>query len=407
MKKDILVKLSIILLAWATMADNVITPISVNIMESFPHMTNFEFNFMLSGSMLISIPFAIIFGKLAQVIGKKYLLIFGYALYTVASLLPIFFSSLGVLLFARACAGVTCGCLGACVFSLIAELYRDERVSSTLIGFYNAFSGLAGVVIATAAGYLALVNWHNAFWTCAFGIVCLVLIIVFLPSVPPEGKAQESGVKERVPRRVWWYAISTAVYCGLCMPVFYFIAIYVTEAAIGDSATAGILTSMLTIGSFIAGVVFGFVFRKLKLFTETMFYFLSAAGIILLYFISGTIVAGAIIIIIGFGYGSCLSYYYMVSTMYAPASKTAFASGMINAALGLGCFGCTYIVLFFQSVVKIANITGVFLACGICMAAFGVVATVIAKYYTNVDKKAAVECGDENISPSEETISVS
>ena len=391
MKKDFFIKLAIILMAWATMADNVITPISVNIMETFPNITNFEFNFILSGSMLISIPCAIIFGKLAQVIGKKYLLIFGYVLYIIGGLLPIFSNSLGVLLFARACAGVTCGCLGACVFSLIAGLYRDESVSSTLIGFYNAFSGLAGVVIATAAGYLALTNWHNAFWTCAFGIVCLLMIVIFLPSVPPEGRAMEAGVKEKVPGRVWWYAISTAIYCGLCMPVFYFIAVYVAETGLGDSATAGILTSMLTIGSFVAGIVFGMVFKKLKLFSETMFYFLSAAGIVLLYFANSVFFAGALIIFIGFGYGTCLSYYYMVATMYAPVSKTAFASGLINAALGLGCFGCTYIVLFFHSVVKIAATNGVFLVCGICMAVFGVLATVLAKHYTKVDKNASLD----------------
>lgn len=389
MKKDIFVKLAIILMAWASMADNVVTPISANIAASFPDLSSFQLNFILSGSMLICIPSALIFGKLAQFIGKKTLLIFGYVLYIIAGLLPALTNSLVILILCRGAVGVTCGCLGACVFSMIAELFRDERVSSTLMGFYNAFSGLAGAAISTAAGFLALTNWHYAFYTNAFGIVCLLLIIFFLPSVPPEGSAQTNGaVKEKVPVRVWWYVISTAVFCGLCMPAFYFIAMYVAEAGIGTSATAGILTSMLTIGSFLAGVGFGVIFNKLRLYTETMFYLLCAASLIVLSFVSNAIVAGILIFFIGIGYGACLSYYYMVATIYAPPSKAAFATGLINASLGIGCFGCTYVVVFFQKIIHLTSFSSVFLACGICMAIFGILATVLAMHYTKADKLA-------------------
>lgn len=387
MKKDILVKLSIIFMAWASMADNVITPIAMNIAEAFPNITNFQMNFILSGSMLITAPAAILFGKLAQYIRKKHLLIFGYSLYIISGILPAFSESLTVLMLCRGAVGITCGCLGACVFSTIAELYQDEKVSSAMMGFYNAFSGLSGVIISSTAGVLALTDWHYAFFINAFGIICLLLVIFFLPSLPPEGKATTAeNIKEKIPGRVWWYTISTFVYCALCMPAFYFIAMYVAESGIGTSATSGVLTSMLTLGSFVIGITFGIVFNKLRLYTETGFYFLCAAALILLFFTSNAIMAGILIFFIGIGYGACLSYYYMVATIYAPHSKSAFATGMINAALSLGCFACTYIVVFSQSVMHLATYASVFLLCGITMAAFGVLATILAIRYTKADK---------------------
>lgn len=387
MKKDLFVKLSIIFMAWASMADNVITPIAMNIAEAFPDMTSFQMNFILSGSMLITAPAAILFGKLAQYIRKKHLLIFAYSLYIVSGVLPAFSESLIVLMLCRGAVGITCGCLGACVFSTIAELYQDEKVSSTMMGFYNAFSGLAGVIISSTAGVLALTNWHYAFIINAVGIVCLLLVIFFLPSLPPEGKAHiTNGSKEKIPGRIWWYTLSTFVYCALCMPAFYFVAMYVAETGIGTSATSGILTSMLTLGSFVVGIAFGWIFNKLRLYTETMFYFLCAAALILLFFVHNAIMAGALIFFIGVGYGACLSYYYMVATIYAPPSKAAFATGMINAALSLGCFACTYIVVFGQSILHLTTYASIFLTCGIIMAIFGLLATVLAIRYTKADR---------------------
>lgn len=388
MKKDILVKISIIFMAWVSMADNVVTPIIMNILGAYPEMTNFQMNFILSGSMLITAPAAIFFGKLAQYVGKKSILIFGYALYIITGLLPVFSDSIAVLMFCRGAVGISCGTLGACAFSIIAELYQDERVSSTMMGWYNAFGGLAGVIMSTLSGVIALNNWHYSFLLNAFGVICLILIILFLPSVPPEGKsAKEQGLKEKIPARVWWYTISTFVYCALCMPAFYFVAMFVAEEAIGTSATAGVLTSMLTLGSFVVGLGFGIVFSKLRLYTETMFYFVCAVSLILLYFINGAILAGALIFLIGFGYGACLSYYYMVATIYAPPSKAAFATGMINAALSLGCFACTYVVVFFQEFMGLISMSSVFLACGIVMAIFGILATILAVRYTKSDKR--------------------
>lgn len=389
MKKDILVKLSIIFMAWASMADNVVTPIAMNIAETFPNITNFQMNFILSGSMLITAPSAIIFGKLAQYLRKKHLLIFAYSLYIISGILPAFSDSLTILMLCRGAVGIACGCLGACAFSTIAELYQDEKVSSSMMGFYNAFSGLSGVIISSAAGVLALTNWHYAFLINAFGIICLLLIIFFLPSLPPEGKThKENDSKEKIPGRVWWYTLSTFVYCALCMPAFYFVAMYVTETGIGTSATSGILTSMLTLGSFVVGIAFGLIFNKLRLYTETGFYFLCAAALILLFFIHNAIMAGALIFFIGIGYGACLSYYYMVATIYAPHSKSAFATGMINAALSLGCFACTYIVVFGQSIMHLATYASIFLFCGIVMAIFGILATILTVRYTKADKRA-------------------
>lgn len=112
------------------MADNVITPIAMNIAEAFPDRSNFQMNFILSGSMLITAPAAILFGKLAQYIRKKQLLIFAYSLNIVSGILPAFSESLIVRMLYREAVDITCGRLRACVFSTIAELDQDEKVSN-------------------------------------------------------------------------------------------------------------------------------------------------------------------------------------------------------------------------------------------------------------------------------------
>lgn len=379
-KNNFLLKTVIIFMAFVAMGDMIITPIAANIMESFPDMSTFAFNFIMSGAMLMSIPAALIGGKLAQHLSKKTLLVFAYGLYIVAGIGNYFVNSEVLFMICRGCVGISAGLLGACAFSLIAELFPDEKTCSSMIGYYNAFMSGCGIVISLLSGYLGTINWRFSFLINLFAILVLILIICFLPKTPPENTSYSEKGKnnEKMPfPATLGFIVFAVVFNALYCIIFYCISIYLAEINMGGSDIAGIISSLGTIGCAAAGLVFSFIFRCLKNKMPIVLFFVLAIGYFILTLPIGIVMIGAMNLLMGFAYGVNLSYVYMTATMIAPPSKMAFSSALGNASIGLGCFVSTYLLTFYQNIFHADTMQPVFLYVAITAAAATVITIII------------------------------
>lgn len=78
-------------------------------------------------------------------------------------------------------------------------------------------------------------------------------------------------------------------------------------------------------------------------------------------------------ILLGIGYGFVASYYSVYATIIMPPTKVSTAIGLINAALGMGAFLCTFVATWVMTTFGIttfadlAVVYGVLLAVGLAI----------------------------------------
>lgn len=364
------------------MGDTILIPIVPNIFETFPDASPFLQNFIVSGPMLIAIPATLICGKLAQFVSKKYLLIFAYVLFAVAGIGTAFANTLFLFLLLRSLIGITFGFLGAACFGLIAELFQEEKERSSMMGLFNAMMAVVGIVLATGSGYIAMANWHYSFFLHIGAIVIVILMILVLPATPPEGKGQQDGQqdeKQRLPYlKVGALAVSTIVFNVLFMILFYFVAVYLQEAKLGDSSTAGIMSSIGTLGGFIAGLIFAFLYGRVRKFTPAVFFLVLGVCYFVLSMNVSLVIVGIACFVGNWAYNLSMPYYYLRATTIVPPSVISLSSGITNASIGLGCALAPYLLNLYQGLFKVYTLRETFLYVAISLGICGVISIILA-----------------------------
>ncbi|WP_089609968.1 MFS transporter [Dehalobacterium formicoaceticum] len=382
MKNNFLLKIVILLMSFAMMGDSVIVPIVPNIFEAFPDASPFLQNFIISGPMLIAIPATLICGKLAQFISKKYLLIFSYLIAAFAGIGIAFVDSVFLFVLFRSLLGITFGFLAASAFGLIAELFKEEKERSSVMGWYNSMTALFGVLIATASGYIAVSNWHYSFFINIAAIPIVLLMIFVLPVTPPEGKVQQDGdqnEKQKMPYlKVGALSVSAIVYNALYMILFYFVAVYLQEANLGDASTAGIMSSVGTVGSFVAGMIFANFYGKVKRFTPATFFLVLAACYFVLSMDVNLLIVGIAVFVAGWTYNLSMSYYFLTATMIVPPAVLTLSTGITNASIGLGCYLAPSAINWYQEIFNVPTLKGTFLYVALTLVVCGVISIILA-----------------------------
>src|SRR5205085_1287994 len=134
------------------------------------------------GLMLLS-------GRLADLFGRRAVLMTGIALFTAASLACGLSNSQALIVTARAIQGIGGSIVSAVSLSIVLVLFplRAERAKAMSIwGFVGSGGGTVGVI---AGGLLTQsLNWHWIFLiNVPIGILALVLARPLLPAVPGRG----------------------------------------------------------------------------------------------------------------------------------------------------------------------------------------------------------------------------
>ncbi len=121
-------------------------------------------------------------GFLTDAWGRRKLVIVGFLIFTMASLLPVFFSDIKILLLARLLQGLALGCVGVVVRAILSDILPPEKLIriATLISTMWGIGPIIGPVIG---GYLQYyINWKAGFCFFAlYGFICFLSMIIFVP----------------------------------------------------------------------------------------------------------------------------------------------------------------------------------------------------------------------------------
>ncbi|MDO5411364.1 MAG: MFS transporter [Lachnospiraceae bacterium] len=360
-KHEKALKLSILLSGGIALADVAIYPAAEKIYQAYPDASLGVLNFILTGPSLILIFASILCGFLVRYIGKKQLIVYGYVIFILTALACVFLDQPVILAVTRGIMGLTMGIVSTAMVGLIAELFTDESARSSILGYYNGIMSALGAVFSFIAGYLAVLNWHYVFLVFLIMIPITAAIFFFVPDTAPEkNEASLSDSKEAMPyHRILPLAAAAFVINAMYAIVLTQIAPIAGELKIGGASEAGIMTSLGTVGSLIACLLFGWLYERLKLFIPVIYSLLLALGFFGLACSKNIWMAGALCTLLGAMYGLSYSYYLMYASIIVPPSKSSFAIAIVNAAVYLGIFVAPYVPMLYQSILRKNTIVAV------------------------------------------------
>jgi MFS transporter, DHA2 family, methylenomycin A resistance protein len=131
-------------------------------------------------------------GLLADLIGRRLAFILGAALFTAASLVAAFAPSIGVLIGARAVAGVGAALLIPASLAIIRVLWRDSRERGRALGIWAGCNGVALAIGPTLGGVLIQrFDWRSIFLVVVpVSLAAVALAPATLPeSADPHGRS--------------------------------------------------------------------------------------------------------------------------------------------------------------------------------------------------------------------------
>lgn len=347
----------------ALMCDMVIIPTIGSLFTTFGDSVNLV-NFIISGPVLMFMVSSLICAKLMQYVSKRTLLIVGYAIFTVASIFGVAIENAVYMAIMRALVGIGEGLVNVPALALIAELFIDEKRRSSILGAYNSAQAAIGAVLSIFAGFVAANAWQSVFKIYWISIPILIMVILFIPKTPAESaKTDDNGLvqkKEPIPLLSFGTLCMGAFMLNLLYTVvFYMIALYVSENAIGNESVVGILSSLGTVGSATACIIFGVVYTKLKRATIIPSYVLLAVCYFLLVVTHNSFIVAIACTFLGAAFGNGLSYYIMRSTVIVPSTQTSTAIALVISAGLVGGFLSTYFASGLQSFMGVNTVTAI------------------------------------------------
>ncbi|CAM4305750.1 MDR family MFS transporter [Paenibacillus tarimensis] len=118
-----------------------------------------------------------IWGKLADLVGRRNIYITGVIIFLVGSLMCGFANSMGVLIVFRAVQGIGAGAINPVTFTIIADAFNFEQ-RARVQGLVSSMWGIAGIFGPLVGGFFVdYLTWHWVFFiNIPFGLISMWMI---------------------------------------------------------------------------------------------------------------------------------------------------------------------------------------------------------------------------------------
>ncbi|MBN1627392.1 MAG: MFS transporter [Deltaproteobacteria bacterium] len=362
MRSDVILKFAILLLALVPIeTGNSIQPALAEISNAL-NIGNVLVGYILSLPALASIIFAVVCGRLSVAVSKKKLVITGLIFYVLGGAGAAIISNIYWILACRFVLGIGAGFVVPLIMGLITEFYEGHDKAS-MMGYSQAVSSFGGVVISLAAGYLAMINWRLNFLVSLIFIFVIVIVLKILPDKRPviKNSAENPDKKGVLTPGVFVVALIGFSSFALAMNMMINIALFISDAGLGDAMSIGKAVSLSSFFSFPAALLFGRAFKLIRLHALTLAISLNIIVAILIANAQDILWIYAATSLSGISIGLSMPGYSIAVSELVPRSHHSYAFGLLNACMNLGAFVAPLLMPVFFDIAGAGNYRGFFI----------------------------------------------
>ncbi len=345
-------KAGILLTCFIMMSYLAIAPILADLAKEFPNVSQSMIQLLITLPNLITLGTSLLAGKLVRYIYKKTIIVFGSVCYLISGLVPMaFHSNFAILLICSGIMGIGCGGMITCTAGVICD-YFEGKERNQMMGLQGAFISAGGAVFSLLGGQLAKFGWHYAYYCYLLLIPCFIGIILLVPKGYLEktetantGAKKAYGKKTSISAYVWFVAIIGFIFYAFQNTYNTNSSLYIVdELQLGNTAQAGLATSVNTIAGIIGGVVMGKIMSTLKKYTVPFSFAIGAVGLLLTY-IGGSLplilIGGALI---GFAFSCFTPASTCLASDHATMATRSMCIAIVSAISNFGSALSPYIV---------------------------------------------------------------
>ncbi|AXE77115.1 MFS transporter [Streptomyces atratus] len=140
---------------------------------------------------LVCASLLILFGTLGDRVGRRRILLLGYALFGVASAIAAMADSPGVLIVARALLGVGGAMIMPATLSILRQVFPDRRERAVAIGVWTAVAAVGAATGPVIGGFLVEHFWWGSVFLINIPLMALILPVGRL--LLPESRGSNDG----------------------------------------------------------------------------------------------------------------------------------------------------------------------------------------------------------------------
>jgi len=139
------------------------------------------YSWVFSAYLLTNAATVLVFGKLADLFGRKPIFVIGVTIFLIGSTLAGFSTSMGMLIITRFVQGIGAGALMPIATTIVGDIYsREERAK--IQGYLSAVWGISAVSGPLLGGFFVdILDWRYVFWmNIPLGLLAMLGIVIFL-----------------------------------------------------------------------------------------------------------------------------------------------------------------------------------------------------------------------------------
>ena len=342
-------KLAILTMSVIQMATNACSAILADLGASFPEASVSTVQYLMTFPNLMVVIVSFFISSITKHISKRTAAAFGLLLACLAGILSWQFHGNLLLLYMWAgMLGVGIGIVIPTAASLISDYFSGEEKDS-LMGLQTAAANAGSMVMTALGGVLASWDWSLNYLVYLLGAPGLILTLLFVPSKnisSTDGRGAENRVENHggeykkffgIESFAWKYFVIAALF----MLLFYIgptnVSMLVAERELGSAASAGMAATLLLLGGFLMGLVFGKLAAKIGENTIPLGFMVLFVGFGMVYLIPNMAAVYIAFFIVGTG-NSLVLPQCMGRMAIKDKARSTFLISAVFAVANLGTF---------------------------------------------------------------------
>lgn len=238
----------------------------------------------------------------AKKLGHKGAMLLGLLFCGVGGIIPVFLPLFPVIFITRCFFGAGCGLIMSSLLTLIVAFF-DGQTRSTMIGLNGGISGLGSAGATFGAGLLLAFGWNASFSVHFLGFAVLALVMVFVPKIKVSAPAETAEKKGgKLPMGLW--GLGALMFASVMLATMYVIkaSTLITDYGYGTAKEGSLAITFLSLGSFAAGLTYGWLRAKLGNHTLALAFGICVLGFLMGGFANSLLPVWGGAFLLGYGY---------------------------------------------------------------------------------------------------------